>query len=185
LIIKSSVITACDSVDERLIRLQTVFMYPEGSYIDVFLGMDNSPTGGYYLTDMGQTFSYLADLHISVYKNPKNRNLAEQICNLLKVHEENGELFIHIREDFSDAGDAVFRLSQACIRIADFCYTEKFSPFSYQKKSIKEFFVTGDPDGNQLLELINIIWERLDKLTFEIANLRSEKDYLMKNNLLS
>jgi len=111
--------------------------------------MYDSPTAGYYLTDMGQTFSYLADLHISIYESQENKNLAEQIYNLLNIHEKNEELFTPVREDFSDAGDAILRLSQACIRIADLCYTKRFRQPSYHRGSIEEIFVTGDSDGNQ------------------------------------
>ena len=129
--------------------------------------MYDSPTTEYYLTDMGQTFSYLADLHISVHESQKNRDIADQICNLLNIQEKNGELFIPIREDFSDAGDAILRLSQACIRIADFYYIEICKP-SYHKESPEETFVAGNLDGNQFLEIIDVILKKLDTPKIDI-----------------
>ncbi len=172
----TSVIKACDSIDERLVRLQTVFMYPEGSYVDVFLGMHDPPTSGFHLTDMGQTLSYLADLHISVHESRECGNIAEQVCNLLNIHEKDGELFTPIREDLSDAGDAILRLSQACMRIADLQYVKRFRQTSRHKGGINDILVTGDLDGGQLLEVMNVILERLDKLASETFRPRFETE---------
>jgi hypothetical protein len=142
-----SAISQCDIIDERLIRLQTFFTYPEGSYIDIFLGHghDDLPFGDYYLTDYGQTVSYLSDLHIYVYKNNKIKTIFDQICDSLNIKELNGELFAPLGKNFeNNISVSVFNLCQACIRIADFYYTKRFRRPSHYKEKIEDFFESYD-----------------------------------------
>jgi hypothetical protein len=89
----------------------------------------------YCLSDMGQTAAYLADLHIYIYKR---KGLVKHICKTLNVEERNGELVAPL-EDISKLGHTLTLLSQACIRISDFCFTQNFRIFSSYKNRVTEF----------------------------------------------
>ncbi len=142
-ILKYALIQDCERINEELIRLPTHFMYPDGSFIDIFVVRQSDPLTLCYLSDMGQTAAYLADLHIYIHQNKKKRLLAENICKMLNVEERDGELTVPA-DDISKLGNAVIRLSQACIRISDFYFTQRFKrAFSY-KDSVEDFLDSGN-----------------------------------------
>jgi hypothetical protein len=136
-----SLIEDCDLLKDGSLRLATPLLYPDGSNIDVFYCQPNETINSLYITDLGQTVAYLADLHIYPYSkssSKKRLNIIRDICDTLGVLEKNGELII-LAPDQCDVAGAILRLAQACVRVADLCYTQKFNSRSNFKEEFENY----------------------------------------------
>lgn len=167
--LKSSLIQECELINKDIVRMPTGFMYPDGSFIDVFVRSE-ADHPGFCLSDMGQTAAYLADLHIYIYKNRKRRLLAENICKTLDVDDQNGELLISVH-DISEMENAVIRLSQACIRISDVCFSRLAGGALSYKENVEAFL-----DAGSLVYTRDIVltgkYEREIGIDFEVIGKR-------------
>lgn len=135
-----SLVEACDKVGNGYFRMATPFTYPNGATVDVFLGQNMPLHNGWALTDMGQTSAFLFDLGLRV-TTQKRRQVAADICEALGVKQESGELLVELSEDEIKANlsSEIVRLSQACIRLADLSFTQRFQSISVFKDSVEEF----------------------------------------------
>lgn len=132
-----SLVKSCDVIKNGVLRLATPMLYPDGSNVDLFVKNDLVDVT---VSDMGQTVAYLADLNIFPYRTQKRKLILSDICQTLNVSERNGELFVTLRQDDMGLANAIARLAQACIRVADLCYTQRFRLESSFKEDLEEFF---------------------------------------------
>jgi uncharacterized protein DUF1828 len=150
----SSLVRDCDVVQDGLLRVATPLQYPEGSNIDVFIRSTGDIFDSISVSDLGQTVAYLADLHIYPFKTKKRRQLVSDICDTLGVMNENGEFGINlVSSDSTLLTDAVLRVSQACLRIADLSFTQRFPVPSAFRDDVEEFLANVDQPFEPDVEL--------------------------------
>lgn len=115
-------VKGCDVVRNGALRMVTPFSYPNGDTIDIFLQTDNSRLfSEVSLSDFGHTSLYLRSAQVGLDGTGRKKEIITSILTQLKVNLVNGDLVVDLKNfDGSDMGDAIFRLSQACVRISDF-----------------------------------------------------------------
>lgn len=124
---------SCDVVGKSTLRIATPFMYPDGSYIDLFLEQsvqlhkgDGPLFSGYLLSDLGETAAYLHSRKVII--KDSYRLIVKSICKRLNVEFENRQLQIKLDPDVIDqTADAMMRLGQACVRVSDLAYLKRQS----------------------------------------------------------
>lgn len=148
--IQNHITTIClvksyDIVRDGSFRLATPFRYPDGSYIDVFLKTQDDPFKGFELSDKGQTMAYLLDLHVKPWTSQKRKQTLADICAALGVEQDGGVFRISLRdEEMKELPDAILRLSQVCIRVADLAYTQRLRAPAALTEDFEEFVVSLD-----------------------------------------
>ncbi|GIX08277.1 MAG: hypothetical protein KatS3mg115_2680 [Candidatus Poribacteria bacterium] len=109
----------CSPGPEEAIRVRTPFMYPDGDYIDIFvLQRDNT----YTITDFGEALGWLRMQSARRRLSVKQQRLLEDLCLTLGVELFRGQLSIRC-DRLGQVGDAVLRLAQAAVRVADLWFT--------------------------------------------------------------
>ena len=134
-------IRGCDVVRNGALRMATPFLYPNGDRIDVFL---EEKQGDLFtplsLSDYGHTALYLRDAQVQIDVRDKMRDVLDSILTQLNVSYIDGDLSVDIREaEPTDLRDAIFRLSQACLRISDFASHARLRTANPFKDDIAEF----------------------------------------------
>lgn len=117
----------CDVVRNGSVRMSTSFTYPNGDHIDVFLeSKSDNLFSDLSLSDYGYTSLYLRSAQTAMDSNPKKKEILASILSQLQVKLVGSDLVIDIpKSGNSDISEAVFRLSQACLRISDFAAHQK------------------------------------------------------------
>src|SRR5262245_48548493 len=143
-----SLVKQCDALRDGTLRIATPFQYPNGSFIDVFLQeTKNLPDSkrtlfaGHLLSDLGQTATYLLDLHIKIAATKKRRQIVQDVCQGLGVELQRGELMVRIEGGALNGtlASSIFNLSQACLRVADLSFTQRFTTPLAFKDEVEEF----------------------------------------------
>jgi len=116
-----SLVRECDVVRNGALRISTPFSYPNGDFIDVFLQVEKNLFRSLSLSDYGYTSMYLRSAQIEIGATAKKRNVIGSILSQLGVKMVGGDLVVEVEPaNPNDISDAIFRLSQACLRISDF-----------------------------------------------------------------
>jgi hypothetical protein len=136
-------VCGCELIETDLFRLPTHFRYPDGSLVDLFLSAPRDNAAPYWLTDLGHTAAYLADVHIYLHRNKRRQALVGRICQIFEVEEKDGELMVAVG-NLSTIGDAVSRLAQACARISDLSFTQRFRQETDYNNRVETFFDAGN-----------------------------------------
>lgn len=135
-----SLIKACDVVKDGSLRIATPFQYPNGSLIDVFMSPSSDLTGELELSDKGQTSAYLLDLQIKHWTTTRRKNLVSDICKILGVKNDNGVLKVFFPEtEITSVSTHLVHLAQACIRVSDIAFTQRFRTQSVFAEDVEEF----------------------------------------------
>lgn len=139
---KFSLSRSCDIIKNGSLRIETPFKYPNGSSIDLFLREESQDLfKGWNLSDFGQTTAYLLDLHLKPWATKKRKQTVLDICNSLGVQASNGDFQIRIPEtDLNNLPNFMVLLAQACIRVSDLAFSQRFRAASVFKEEIEEFF---------------------------------------------
>jgi len=153
-----SLVQDCYRLQDGTLRMATNLRYPNGASVDVFVH-DPRHTGsagpelypGYVLSDMGQTALYLLGLGMEVWSTEKRRTAVIDVCQSLGVENHRGELQVKfLADEEGKVADAFLRLAQACIRIADLSYMQRFATPGEFKEEVTEFLSDAhfafDPD---------------------------------------
>ena len=136
-----SLLRECAPLDNGTLRVSTSFQYPNGSLIDVFVqdGRDLFDRN-IVLSDFGQTAIYLRNLPLAMDSTKRRKQLVADICESLGIGEENNQLVVRLSGDEVDKiPEAMVRLSQACIRVADLSFMQRFPVTVAFKDDIEEF----------------------------------------------
>jgi hypothetical protein len=134
-------VSDCDVVQNGALRMSTPFSYPNGDQIDVFLETSNDLFQAMTVSDYGQTSLYLKSARVEIDSPAKKHEIANLILSQLNVRWKNGDLYVDLSTT-DELSDAIFRLSQACLRIADFACHHRLkadNPFRYE---IERFFAS-------------------------------------------
>jgi hypothetical protein len=108
----------CAPHDTR-VRVRTPFLYPDGDIIDLYY----SGKGGVRtLTDLGETVRWLRTQTLSPRRSPKQRQMLDDVCMNHGVELFKGILALRLAPE-DKLADAVVRLGQACVRVADIWFT--------------------------------------------------------------
>ena len=124
-------IIPCKQIEEKIgklftcsemngyVRIRTPYLYPDGDVIDLFLSEKN---GSFTLTDLGETLGWLKTQTVAPKKSPKQRQLIADVCLNHGVELFRGMLTVRL-ETPDEVADALTRLSQAALRVADLWFT--------------------------------------------------------------
>lgn len=104
-----------DALDKGHVRIQTAFLYPDGSHVDVFVPGDAPLLPPSKLTDLGQTMSWLLDLQVRPGLSKKRQRLVEDALRIYDVEQIGGALITSF-PSMDEIVDGVVRLGQACVR---------------------------------------------------------------------
>ncbi len=140
-----SLVNDCDVVKDGSLRISTPFQYPNGSSIDVFMSPENL-LSELELSDKGQTSAYLLDLQIKHWTTARRKTLVSDICKSLGVTNDSGILKVVFQSaDIKTLPNHLVRLAQACIRVSDIAFTQRFRTQSVFAEDVEEFI-----EGTQL-----------------------------------
>ncbi len=129
----------CDEIRNGMLRMATSFQYPNGSYIDLFLGRKPDLLSEWVLTDLGQTTAYLLDLSIKPWTTKRRKQIVSDICQGLEVEQDGGEFKIVVPNDqIVNLPQAIVRLSQACLRFSDLVLTQQFRMPTVFREELEE-----------------------------------------------
>lgn len=138
---KLSLVASCEPITPELLRITTIFKYPDGSHVDLFLREHYGLLREYTLSDLGETTGYLLELNIRPWKTNKRKELVSRICKTLGIRQDGAELKLQMAEhEIADQlGDAIVRLSQACIRVSDLALSFTVRTLSAFRDDVEEF----------------------------------------------
>src|SRR5690349_19618556 len=111
-----------DTVPRGHLRLETKFLYPDRSSVDLFVlngPQEAIPGTRPVLSDLGQTTTWLADLLIKPWQSKKRQRFVEDALHTLDVRQNGGALEADFDPTHNALEDALIRLGQACVRVAD------------------------------------------------------------------
>lgn len=115
-----------DTVPRGHIRMETKFRYPDGGSIDLFIvdqqeNLFPSPT----LSDLGQTMMWLGDVQVRPWQSKKRQTFVDDAVKVLGVRQNGGALECGFDPTKDGLEDAIIRLGQACVRVADLMFTRR------------------------------------------------------------
>ncbi len=123
----TSLVRTVDKLPRGHVRLETAFLYPDGSSIDLFLENRDPLLPPEVLTDLGQTTTWLLDVQVKPWLSKKRQRFVEDALRIYDVAQAGGALQTRLDADLTNLPDAVVRLGQACLRVADLTYTRRTS----------------------------------------------------------
>jgi len=133
-----NLVSGCDKLESGMLRLETPFQHLDGSRIDLFVDMDLSQE--VKLTDMGDTYAYLLDLHVKPWSSKRREKMVDDICDSLGVQRTQAELFVRVPPgDTAAFNESLVRLAQACLRISDLAMTQQSRTMSAFRDEVEEF----------------------------------------------
>ena len=115
-----------DRLPRGHVRLETVFLYPDGSSVDVFLPEDGPLVPPSRLSDLGQTTGWLLDVQVKPWLSKKRQRFVEDALRLYGVVLRGGALERDLHS-LDELVEGVVHLGQACVRVADLTYTRRSS----------------------------------------------------------
>ncbi len=145
-----SLIHGIDQLPKGYVRMETAFIYPDGSSVDVFVVDDAPLLRTLKLSDLGQTTSWLLDVQVRPWLSKKRQGLLEDALRSLDVRQEGGALERPL-SSITQLIDGVVKLGQACVRVADLVYTKRSSLQTVVTEDIEElladFELAFEPNG--------------------------------------
>ncbi|MGE3850566.1 MAG: DUF1828 domain-containing protein [Planctomycetota bacterium] len=126
-----------DFVRKGHFRIETRFLYPDGDSVDLFVPRHDAATFEGFVTDFGRTAEWLMHAQVKPWMSKKRSEQQNDILHALRVRQEGGALAFDIVGDNVD--EAIVRLGQACVRVADLVLTRRSSlvvPFNEQVEEV-------------------------------------------------
>jgi hypothetical protein len=117
-------------------RVQTPFLYPDGDVVELFVEARDG--GRYLVTDLGESLQWLRLQSFSDRRSPKQRQLIADICLTLGVRLDHGVIVAHAN-GVQDLPEAVNRVSQAALRVADLWFTFRSRIVESVNDEVSEF----------------------------------------------
>lgn len=136
-----SLVKGCDRIGSGALRIATPFTYPDTSNVDIFIENVEDLTGPRVIvSDLGQTTDFLLNLKLAPWGTRKRKQVVGDICASLGVQSQRGVLSVELSpHELNRLSDAIVRVSQACIRVADLCFTKRLSAPGVFKEEVEEF----------------------------------------------
>ena len=110
-------VLAIDSTPRGHVRLETAFLYPDGSAVDLFLVKQDSLFPTFCLSDLGQTLAWLLNVQVKPWLSKMQQVFLEDAVRLNRVEQRGGELIRPIAA-LSEVGPGMVALGQACVRVS-------------------------------------------------------------------
>lgn len=172
LVVTLPLVQHCDRVGKGALRISTPFCYPNGEKVDVFLDSDKLLlTDDLLLSDCGQTASYLHDAQVPMDATARRRELIADILHLSGVSLKGLQLTIRPRSsDASEISQAIFRLSQTCVRISDLATHMRLRSANPFKDDVEEFFEVQGLSYQTDVKLPPVFGKRDIKMDFEVRS---------------
>ncbi len=101
------------------VQIRTPFKLPDGDIVDVFVVERGDE---FVVTDFGVALGWLRTQSIRGRLTPRQRYLLDDICATLNIAVERGQLTLRVA-DQKDISEAVQRIAQAVVRVADLWFT--------------------------------------------------------------
>lgn len=109
----------CSLAPQGAVRVRTPFLYPDGDVIDVFV---EERGDDYLLTDYGEALGWLRAQSFGDDLTVSQTRMTQDICVTLGVEFDRGQLTLHDMDALA-LSDAVHRVGQAMVRVADIWFT--------------------------------------------------------------
>jgi hypothetical protein len=102
--------------------VSTPFSFPDGDAYSIY--MSPLPTGGWRLSDRGNTFMRLSyEQDVDRIRDGARQRIFEQILSEMDLSDDAGELYVEARAD--RLGESVFRFGQALTRVHDLSFLNR------------------------------------------------------------
>lgn len=134
-----SLIKAVDVTSKGHIRMQTSFLYPDGSHVDLFIRKEDDLLASIEpikLTDFGNTVSWLSNAHVHPRKSKRRSAVMDDILETYGIHLSGSSL--ELPSDESHLTESIIRLGQACLRLSDLYYTARYASYGRFKEELEE-----------------------------------------------
>lgn len=154
------------------VRIETAFSYPDGSTVDLYLARRDDLLEGVtppILTDFGNSLSWLMDLNIFPHRTKRRAHLLSDIIETYQVNREGAALQTEVIDN--NILDALVRLSQACIRVTDLSFTQRFVTKGRFSEEVEDFLADIDADYEPDAEVA--VSGKLIRVDFSIRTRRS------------
>jgi hypothetical protein len=162
-------VRACDPSSSGMLRMSTPFLYPNGESIDVFIDSDKPLWEEFCFSDRGQTALYLKNAHVSLDTTARRRELVEDILRESGVKLNGHQLTIRPRNhEPSEISDAIFRLSQMCVRISDLATHQRMRSSNPFRDDVEEFFESRNLRYESDVKLPPVFGKRDIRMDFEV-----------------
>ena len=125
------------------VRLETGFLYPDGSSVDVFLVEVSPLLRTLKLSDLGQTTSWLLDVQVKPWLSKKRQRFIEDALRIYGVDQVGGALELPLAS-LDGLVEGVVKLGQACVRVADLTYTRRSALQTGVSEELEEFLSDAD-----------------------------------------
>lgn len=162
-------VSGCDRIRNGSLRMSTPFSYPNGEKVDVFLDTTvNLVEERILLSDNGQTALYLKWASISLSTSRK-KELVNDILDNSGVRMEGMRLVVSPRSvDRNSLSDAIFRLSQACVRISDLATHQRLRSTNAFRDDVEDFFDANHLRWESDVKLPPVFGKREIRMDFEV-----------------
>lgn len=166
---------------EGLLYVSTPFYFPDGDAYSIYL--EQRPTGGFRITDMGNTMMSLSyENDITKLREGTREKVFTQIINELDLSDDNGELYMDTPAD--ELGSTIFRFGQAITRVHDISFLNRVrveSTFYEDLESaireahgseglVKEYVAPNVPDASNYVADFAITGGKHPLLIFGVPN---------------
>lgn len=137
---KLCLVRGVDVLERGHIRVETGFLYPDGSSVDVFLTNDRPLFPPTVLSDLGQTTDFLVHHGVKYWNSRKRRSQLETDLSLYGVKLDGGALTLQLEDLNAETLEAaVLMLGQACVRMSDLVLTRRLQVQSVFSEDVEEF----------------------------------------------
>lgn len=147
-----SIVRNVDQVPRGHVRIETAFLYPEGSSVDLFLVEEAPLLPATRLSDLGNTSQWLLDVQVRAWLSKKRQALVDDALRIYDVSRQGGAFEIQLAS-LDAIVDGVVRLGQACVRVADLVYTRRSSLQLVVTEEVEEVLADADLDYDANAEL--------------------------------
>jgi len=147
-----SIVRHVDQVPRGHVRIETAFLYPEGSSVDLFVPEDRTLVPQLRLSDLGRTMEWLLDVQVRPWLSKKRQSFVEDALRVHGVRQEGGALEVPLAS-LDEIVEGVVRLGQTCVRVADLIYTRRSSLQAPATEEVEEILAEGELDYEANSEL--------------------------------
>lgn len=137
----SPLVRSVDILPKGHVRIETIFLYPDGSSVDVFV-KEEGLFQAHTLSDLGQTMAWLMDVQVKPWTSKKRQRFVEDALRLYNVELKGGALETGFTP--TRLSDDIVRLGQACVRVSDLLYTRRTSLQAGVTEEIEEVLAETD-----------------------------------------
>jgi Domain of unknown function DUF1828 len=162
----------CDRMKSGALRMSTPFSYPNGEKIDVFIETDRELLhDDFHLSDHGQTALYLWHSQVVINSTSRKKELVKDILDGTGVSLQGLQLTTRPRSTEPSAlSEAIFRLSQACVRLSDLATHQRLRSTNAFKDDVEDFFDARGLRWVRDIKLPPVFGKREIRMDFEVKS---------------